>query len=242
VDPLIGTSGSGNTFPGATLPFGMVQWSPDTNGDAWYIYEQKELYGFSLTHISGAGCPLYGDFAVLPTLDELTASPGTKFVPVPFERKDEQAHPGYYAVTMNNGVQVWLTVTDRAGIGVFKFPQGVAKRFFINAGSSANSIPVQNENPKDHESFGNHIELRHDGNFSGWTSAGRFCGSDSHYKLYVAGKFNRVFDSSAMWQDDAVMKDAKSATGKHTGAWVEFNGEEEKREKLGVIPELKAEV
>ena len=76
VDPLIGTAGSGSTFPGATLPFGMVQWSPDTNRDAWYIHEQKELFGFSLTHISGAGCPLYGDFAVLPTLEELTSSPG----------------------------------------------------------------------------------------------------------------------------------------------------------------------
>ncbi len=60
VDPLIGTAGGGNTFPGATLPFGMVQWSPDTNTDAWYRYNEKQLYGFSLTHISGAGCPLYG--------------------------------------------------------------------------------------------------------------------------------------------------------------------------------------
>lgn len=50
VDPLIGTSGGGNTFPGATLPFGMVQWSPDTNQDGWYRYDEKRLYGFSLTH------------------------------------------------------------------------------------------------------------------------------------------------------------------------------------------------
>ena len=87
VDPLIGTAGGGNTFPGATLPFGMVQWSPDTNTDAWYRYDQKELYGFSLTHISGAGCPLYGDFAVLPTLDPLTASLGMNSVRADFDRK-----------------------------------------------------------------------------------------------------------------------------------------------------------
>jgi len=55
VDPLIGTMGSGNTFPGASLPFGMVQWSPDTNRDAWYFHNEKQLYGFSLTHLSGAG-------------------------------------------------------------------------------------------------------------------------------------------------------------------------------------------
>ena len=58
VDPLIGTAGGGNTFPGATLPFGMIQWSPDTGSDAWYDYGKKSIYGFSLTHISGAGCSL----------------------------------------------------------------------------------------------------------------------------------------------------------------------------------------
>lgn len=238
VDPLIGTAGGGNTFPGATLPFGMIQWSPDTDQDAWYRYDEKKLYGFSLTHISGAGCPLYGDFAVLPVLDELTASPGTKFMPMAFDRKDEQAQPGYYAVTLSNGVRVELTVTERAGVAIFKFPAGVPKRFLINAGSSANSVASPNDDPKIREAFGNHIEVKADGSFSGWASAGRFCGSDSNYKIYVAGKFSRPIDSVVMWQDDAVLKNAKSATGKHTGAWVEFNSETEKEEKLGIVGEL----
>ena len=108
----------------------------------------------------------------------------------------------------------------------------------INAGSSANSIASPNDDPKIREGFGNHIEIKPDGSFSGWTRAGRFCGSDSHYKLFVAGKFNRPFDSVVMWQDDSVLKDAKSATGKHTGAWVDFNGETERMEKLGVISGL----
>jgi putative alpha-1,2-mannosidase len=103
VDPLIGTMGSGNTFPGATLPFGMVQWSPDTNRDGWYFYNEKELYGFSLTHLSGAGCPMYGDFAVLPSLEELTSSAEAKSISAPFDRKDEKSQPGYYTVTLNNG-------------------------------------------------------------------------------------------------------------------------------------------
>src|SRR5438552_7614373 len=66
VDPFIGTGADGNTFPGATLPFGMIQWSPDTRPDGWYHYGDKTIRGFSLTHISGAGCPLYGDVPVLP--------------------------------------------------------------------------------------------------------------------------------------------------------------------------------
>lgn len=238
VDPLIGTAGGGNTFPGATLPFGMIQWSPDTDQDAWYRYDEKKLYGFSLTHVSGAGCPLYGDFAVLPVLDQLTASPGTKFMPMAFDRKDEQAQPGYYAVTLTNGVRIELTVTERAGMAIFKFPAGVPKRFLINAGSSANSVASPNDDPKIREAFGNHIEVKADGSFSGWASAGRFCGSDSNYKIYVAGKFSRPIDSVVMWQDDAVLKNAKSATGKHTGAWVEFNSETEKEEGLGIVGEL----
>jgi putative alpha-1,2-mannosidase len=121
VDPLIGTAGGGNTFPGATLPFGMVQWSPDTDSDGWYHYDKKQIFGFGLTHISGAGCPLYGDFAVLPATAELAASPGTNFAPyaVDFNHTDETAHPGYYAITLGNGVCVEITVTDRAGKGIY---------------------------------------------------------------------------------------------------------------------------
>lgn len=234
VDPLIGTAGGGNTFPGATLPFGMIQWSPDTNAEAWYKYDEKQLYGFSLTHISGAGCPLYGDFAVLPTLDELTASPGTKFTPVPFDRKNEKAQPGYYAVTLNNGVRVELTVAERAGIARLTFPQDRDMRILINAGSSANSTPTSYEESQQHQEFVNHIEIQGDGSFSGWASAGWFCGSDSHYKVYVAGKFNRPFKSGVLWQDDELLKDARSAQGKHTGIWADLGKQHEVLLKVGI--------
>jgi predicted alpha-1,2-mannosidase len=234
VDPLIGTAGGGNTFPGATLPLGMIQWSPDTNQDAWYHYDQKELYGFSLTHISGAGCPLYGDFAVLPVLDKLTASPGAKFVPMGFDRRGEEVHPGYYAVTLTNGVRVELTVTERAGIARFTYPTGADARMLINAGSSANSIADPKDDPKIREGFGNHIELKPDGSFSGWASAGRFCGSDSSYKLYVAGKFDRHFKKTAVWHEDALENNAKSATGKHTGAWIDFGRAHEIALRVGI--------
>lgn len=102
VDPIIGTDGDGNTFPGASLPFGMVQWSPDTNTEAWYIHHQKQIYGFGLTHVSGAGCPLYGDFAVVPTTGTLTSSPATGLNPyaAQLDHTNEAAHPGYYAVTL----------------------------------------------------------------------------------------------------------------------------------------------
>lgn len=229
VDPLIGTAGGGNTFPGATLPFGMIQWSPDTNQDAWYRYDEKQLHGFSLTHVSGAGCPLYGDFAVLPTLDDLTASPGTKFVPVPLDRKDEKAQPGYYAVTLNNGVRVELTVTERAGIARFIFPAGKPARLLVNAGSSTESIPGGS-----HDYNHDWIALKGTDGFTGFSGAGHFCQSSSHYTIYVAGQFSKPIVKTAAWQDDAMAADGKTAEGRRTGVWLDFGNLREVMLKVGI--------
>jgi predicted alpha-1,2-mannosidase len=236
VDPFIGTASDGNTFPGATLPFGMIQWSPDTNPEAWYKYDPKKIYGFSLTHISGAGCPLYGDFAVLPVAGELTTSPGADFTPytAAFDHAREQAHPGYYEVTLANGVRAELTVAERGGIARFTFPENADARILVNAGSSANSIPGHDNPPQQLEGFGNRIEVKPDGSFSGWTSAGRFCGSRSSYKLYVAGRFNKPVTRSSMWQDDEIHADVRSAEGKHSGAWLDLGKQHEVLLKVGI--------
>src|SRR5215831_3976341 len=74
VDPFIGTAADGNTFPGATIPFGMIQWSPDTRPDGWYHFGDKTIRGFSVTHISGAGCAIYADVPVLPLPKAVSAS------------------------------------------------------------------------------------------------------------------------------------------------------------------------
>ena len=236
VDPFIGTAVDGNTFPGATLPFGMIQWSPDTGQDGWYSYKQKQITGFSLTHISGAGCPLYGDFAVLPTTDELTASPGADFTAdaAAFDHAHEQAHPGYYEIALANGVRVELTVTERAGVARFTFPDGADARLLVNAGSSANSFAGKDNPVESLKGFGNHIAIQPDGTFSGWSSAGRFCGSMSHYKIYVSGRFNKPVSRSAVWQDDAIHADARSAEGRHTGAWLDFGKQHEVLLKVGI--------
>ncbi len=235
VDPLIGTNGGGNTFPGASMPFGMMQWSPDTNTDAWYIHSEKQIDGFSLTHISGAGCPLYGDFAVLPTTDALTASPGTNLAPyaAAFDHRDEVAHPGYYAVTLSNGVRVEVTVSDRAGIARFIFPEGAASRLLVNAGSSANTLS-NNASRSGYGLYANGIHLSSADSFAGWVAAGGFCGTDSHYKLYVAGRFDKPYKTAALWQDDTLVGAAKSAQGKHTGAWLDFGSERQIVLKVGI--------
>jgi len=236
VNPLIGTAGGGNTFPGATLPFGMLQWSPDTGTDAWYYAQDKQITGFSLTHISGAGCPVYGDFAVLPIAGDLATSPGAGIgaYAVGFDHSKEEAHPGYYAVTLANGVRVEITVAERSGIARFIFPEGTNARLLVNAGSSANTL-VGKEGPRPGQSaYSSQIELKGNDAYTGSTAAGGFCSSDSHYKLFVSGQFNKPFTASKLWQDNAVLADAKTAQGRQTGAWLDFGDVREVDQKVGI--------
>jgi predicted alpha-1,2-mannosidase len=235
VDPFIGTGGGGNTFPGASLPFGMVQWSPDTNHDAWYFSNEKQIQGFGLTHISGAGCPLYGDFAVLPTTASLTSSPDIDFAPyaADFSHDKEEAHPGYYAVTLANGIRIEITVSERSGVARFIFPRGANARVLVNASSSAGSFHNLNGKPPD-PAFRNSIELTSASSYAGSTTAGSFCGTKSQYTLYVAGRFDKPYKNSALWSDGSITPSAKSSQGTHTGAWLDFGNQHQVVLKVGV--------
>ncbi len=150
-----------------------------------------------MTHLSGVGCPIFGDFAVLPTAAALTTSPGTNFDPyaAPFDHSNEEAHPGYYAVTLANGIRVEITVAERSGIARFIFPAGASARLLINAGSSANTTDPPRPQDAGRDAFGNSIELTSPTSYAGSVTAGTFCGVTSHYKLYVAGRFNKPYKS-----------------------------------------------
>jgi predicted alpha-1,2-mannosidase len=101
VNPLIGTSGGVHTFPGPDMPFGMIQWSPDTSPSrpdgGGYEYDNSQISGFSLTHISGPGCPAYGDIPILPFVGAIPANPGG--ATANFSHTSETAKTGYYKVT-----------------------------------------------------------------------------------------------------------------------------------------------
>ena len=130
VNPFIGTGGHGHTFPGATVPFAMVQLSPDTRIDgSWdgcsgYHYSDSLIYGFSHTHLSGTGCSDYGDIAFLPTFVNKMVAPinelETKFG-IPFSHANEKSTAGYYQVSLANGINVELTATTRAGIQKYTY-------------------------------------------------------------------------------------------------------------------------
>ena len=132
VNTFIGTGGHGHTYPGATIPFGMMQLSPDTRLDGWdgcsgYHYTDSYIYGFSHTHLSGTGVSDYGDILLMPT-DTIVfnnGADGQKGYRAHFSHTSEKATPGFYQVHLDTtNIDVALTVTKRAGIHQYKFPKG----------------------------------------------------------------------------------------------------------------------
>ncbi|MGB9177792.1 MAG: GH92 family glycosyl hydrolase, partial [Pyrinomonadaceae bacterium] len=134
VDPFIGTGGHGHTFPGATMPYGMVQLSPDTRLTGWdgcsgYHYSDRIIYGFSHTHLSGTGISDYGDILLMPTVGEiylnaLNGENTDKGYASQFSHRNETAGPGYYSVRLDDeNIFAELTATKRVGLHRYTFPK-----------------------------------------------------------------------------------------------------------------------
>ena len=135
VNPLIGTGGHGHTFPGATMPFGMVQLSPDTRLEGWdgcsgYHNSDSIIYGFSHTHLSGTGVADYCDILLMPTVGEIQFDNGynkgvSNGYASRFQKETEKASPGFYAVYLEDyNIDVQLTATERAGFHKYTFNKG----------------------------------------------------------------------------------------------------------------------
>jgi predicted alpha-1,2-mannosidase len=202
-EPGGGAFGGGHNFPGATAPFGMVQWGPDTvpadRHSGGYDYRDRHLRGFSLTHLSGAGCALYGDFPFLPTTEPLRASPAAvgaaglkgRFQPG-FSHAHERAHPGFYSVRLNpaggGAIETALTATTRTGMASFSFPRSPHSSVLIDAGGSAKADDLAEVqiDPRRRE-------------ISGSASSGYFCAQRPRYRIYFAATFDRPFDAYGTW-------------------------------------------
>jgi predicted alpha-1,2-mannosidase len=212
--PGPGTFGGGHNFPGAALPFGMVQWSPDTTPSAphsgGYDHRDNHVRGFSLTHLSGAGCALYGDFPFLPTTEPLTSSPAApgggldgSFQPG-FSHGDERARPGFYATRLNPvrgaAIDVALTATTRTGLARFEFPANPHASVLIDAGGSAQ--------PDDFAAVDVDPDRRE---ISGSASSGHFCGQRPRYRVYFTAVFDRRFDAYGTWQAGSLQPGGKTA-------------------------------
>ena len=156
VNPMIGTDGMGHTFPGACVPFGGVQLSPDTenvphNIDgvyqkatykycAGYQYSDSTIVGFSHTHFSGTGHSDLGDILLMPGVGEEKLDPGTAQDPDSgyrsrFSHENEKAAPGYYEVLLSDsGVKAQLTATPRVGVHKYTFPEGKDGHLVLDLG------------------------------------------------------------------------------------------------------------
>ncbi len=136
VNPFIGTGGHGHTYPGATLPHGMVQLSPDTRLDGWdgcggYHYSGSFIYGFTHTHLSGTGVSDFGDILIMP--GNGMAYPNNKLYGSVFSHQQESASPGYYAVKLlDDNIDVELTATERVGYHHYHFNNQVDKFILLD--------------------------------------------------------------------------------------------------------------
>ncbi|WP_344466452.1 lectin [Kitasatospora kazusensis] len=209
VNPFVGTQqaavdygnggGAGNTFPGASAPLGMVQWSPDTvtyqNGG--YDYNDQRIRGFSLTHISGAGC---GDYGNIPFMPVLGSSPVADYS---FSHAHESASPGTYSVTFDNGLTTDLAVTQRSGIARFTYPAGQTASLTVDAGTAFNAASGS-------------ISISANG-IAGYTDSGGFCGMGNRYRLYFTVVFDRPFTRSGIVTNGVLDTGRTSATGTTDG-------------------------
>lgn len=245
VNPMIGTTGGGDVFPGASRPFGMIQWSPVTatgnlysvsGASGTYSSTNPKVRGFSLTHLNGTGCAgLDSDIPILPYTAPITTSPSTDTTDSTyastFSHANETAEPGYYRVGLDNGVTTELTVTDRAGSGRFTFPTTTPANLLFRVSNSG----IGSGDPT------NVTVDPATGTVSGEVSGGGFCGANgvttnnrNYYHLYFVAHFDRPFASYGTWKDATVSPGSTTTsggegytraarTGKGSGAWVGFD-------------------
>lgn len=191
VDARTWTTGGGNTFPGAEVPYGMVQWSPDTlpnnNAGGGYSYTDTTLDGYSLTHVSGPGCGAAGDVPILPLVGALPAKTDPNDVTTPFSHTNEIAQAGYYSAQSgtSNAITSEFTATEHSSMARFTFPSTTAAGFDIKLQGS--------QNPDTADS----AQIVGDNEISGSVTSGDFCGesvNDGQSQLYTV-YFDITFDT-----------------------------------------------
>ena len=196
VNPFIGTSNDANDFPGADVPFGMVQWSPDTTSrpaGGGYEYNDSSITGFSLTHIAGPGCGAAGDVPVLPTVGAVNTGATDAF-----SHANESASAGSYKVGLNNQVTTELTTTTRSGMARFTFPSTSQANLIFKLTSSQNGASSTQFTKVSNTEV------------SGQVTSGRFCGAGNTYTVY----FDMVFDQPFASQGSSLAKSSAATPAK----------------------------
>jgi predicted alpha-1,2-mannosidase len=210
IDPFLGTGGHGHVYPGATVPFGMVQLSPDNGEDGWdwcsgYHYSSKNIAGFSHTHLSGTGIGDWCDISVLPLTD--TSFIRKEKIKIPFSHQNENAKAGYYSVKLDNEVLCELTANERTGYHRYSFPnkEGWLRfdiGFQINWDQSTNGM----------------LELLNDSTLIGYRYS---TGWAKGQKVYFAARFSAPVKKYVFIEDTARL--GKRADGKSIKIALQFS-------------------
>ena len=217
VDPFIGTGGHGHTYPGATVPFGMVQASPDTRLKGWdgcsaYHYSDSVIYGFSHTHLSGTGASDYGDILLMPTTGPVQLERGDEKNPETgycsrFRHKEEEAAPGYYRVKLDkSGVIVELTASRRAAFHRYTFPKSDNANVIID---------LQHRDPV----IDSRIKIVSDTEIEGYRRS-RHWAEDQ--RVYFVARFSKRFAQHGVALNDTLVAGASEASGTNVKAYVSF--------------------
>ncbi len=217
VDPFIGTGGHGHTYPGAVVPFGMVQLSPDTRMENWdgssgYHYSDSTIMGFSHTHLSGTGAPEYCDVLFMPTIgkvnvlvgDEENSKTGYRSA---FSHDNETASPGYYSVKLDDyNIFAELTATKRTGLHRYTFPQSDSANIIIDLKNRDRVIASSIQIISDTEIAGMRRSIR-------WVE-------DQH--VYFYAKFSKPFKSFGIAVNDSLVPNIKKAEGENIKAFISY--------------------
>lgn len=229
VDPFIGTGGVGfgvgNAFPGPQMPFGMIRPGPDTAVEgkglpfshcAGYAYEDTTIYAFSQTRMHGTGIVDYGTVGLMPTLGMSAAKTSSVGHRQSFAKQTEQASPGYYAVTLDDGIGVELTAAERVAIHRYRFPAGAGAEatLLVDIGHALPSVTIVDGAVEIDAAAQRMSGMAH---FAGGYS-GRFGGMP----VYFAARFSQPFLASGVWKAGEIAESETSRIGGDIGAWATF--------------------
>ncbi|WMI65173.1 GH92 family glycosyl hydrolase [Aestuariibaculum sp. YM273] len=219
VNPFIGTDGPGNTYPGATVPFGMVQLSPDIGIPGWdriagYFYQDSIISGFSHTHLSGTGAGDLYDILVMPTNSRFNKRiEVNNFKPFSgYNHEQESAGPGYYQVDLlDYGIKAELSATQRTGIHKYTFPKDTLSQIHIDLGYALNwDAPIDT-----------YIKVLNDSTLQGYRKS---TGWAKDQRVYFEIQVSKPFQSYQFFSNDSLV--TGEALGKNTKIILTYNTED----------------
>jgi predicted alpha-1,2-mannosidase len=195
VNPFIGTSNGGNTFPGAVVPWGMVSVSPHNSPGApsGYIYGEEYFYGFGHTHLSGTGCSELGNIIIIITKTSTTDPESYKTT-----YSNETASPGYYSLYLDEyKIKAEVSASERSGIIKFIAEKEIEINLLIDAGRNLSLVG------------GGEIEILSNREITGYNIGGGFCGEENRKNVYFYSLINYEAEKMTIYQDDTIIDETK---------------------------------